>query len=345
MKRLAAVSLAIVVASLSPATADTCGLTGRFLQPDVDRDTQAHVNRTVLFDSHAIVFTSMMHVDADGGPTTYSAKDPDGTLCNPKRHPENVGKDPIALGCAMDTICAGANVQIPGGTVLDYRSCPRLLKAFKTIRDSQWKPPSGYKLLPVGIEMKDADKGVPCVDASSTYIVSTSSTPSGLGGVACEQKKWLDTLVPSIVVPKCWANSYRKLAPKECASLPGPGVSPDVDVGDFVALRGRKSKQMTYGVVGDLGPNRKIGEASVGMLMKAAGRANPPTYLAATNGLDGLEQFDVVIFKHTEFPKPLTLASANEMATNAAAVFRDWAGSVQDSDRKLSICGVEAEAK
>ena len=111
-------------------------------------------------------------------------------------------------------------------------------------------------------------------------------------------------MVPSIVVPKCWSNAYRKENPKTCAALPAPGVTPDVEVGDLVALSGRSSGKSGYAVIGDLGPNGKLGEASVGLLMQAAGWTKPPAYLAATNSLDGLEQFDVVVLKNTKYGKP-----------------------------------------
>jgi hypothetical protein len=345
MKRVTAVAFCVVLNSWNVAFAETCGLTQSFKQADFDRDTNKPVQRKVLFDDSVVVFSAKMRVDADGGPRTYSAKDPGGTLCNPKLHPENIGKDPGALGCAMDTLCVGANIQVPGGAVYDYRSCSKLQDAFRIIRDSNWNPPPGYKLISVGIEMKDAAKGIPCIDANSAYFVSTSSTRSGEGGKRCEQKKWLDTLVPSIVAPKCWSNAYRENNPKDCASLPMPGIVPDVDTGDLVALRGRNGGRLTFGVIGDLGPNKKLGEASVGMLMKAAGLTEPPTYVAAANKLDGLEQFDVVVFKRTKFEKPLTLANAEDMAKVAEGAFKNWTGDVAKSREKLAACGASVSAK
>lgn len=339
MIRLAPFVLFAALAASTIAQAEICGIPESFKQPDIDRITNKTVQRKVLIDENVLVFSALMRVDADGGPKAYSARDPDGTLCDPKRHPENVGKDPIALGCAMDSVCDGVNIQAPGGAILDYRSCPALQTAFRLVRDAHWQGPAGYKLISVGIEMKNAAKGLPCIDDNSTYFVSTSSTPSGEGGKRCEQKKWLDTLVPSIVVPKCWSNAYRDQNPKDCAKLPAPGVVPDLETGDLVVLRGRKAGSLTFGVIGDLGPNKKLGEASVGMLMKAAGQKDPPTYRSATDALDGAERFDVVVFKRTQFGKPLTLVNADEMAKVAESTFSAWTGDIAKSSAKLAACG------
>ena len=230
---LIAILLSTLSTNASMAAPQGCDISASFEQKD------PRGARTVLTSPDALVFSTTMHVDADGGPHAYSAKDPDGTLCNPKDHPENKGKDPISLGCAMDTVCDGLNITLPDKRTLDYRTCPELLSVFRMIRDADWKPPTGYHIEPVGIEMRDGN--LPCLDANETYIVSPSSTPSGEGGGRCEQKKYLDTLVPSIVVPKCWSNAYRAENPKTCASLPAPGVIPDVEVGDLVALNGRSS--------------------------------------------------------------------------------------------------------
>jgi hypothetical protein len=325
--------------SFGGSSAETCGLTQSFEQADRDRDTNKPITRKVLFDSKVIVFSVPMHVDADGGPHTYGAKDPAGTLCDPKYHPENVGKDPIALGCAIDSVCDGVSIAVPGGQTLDYRSCSPLLKAFALIRDSQWNPPKGYLLLSVGIEMRDKGKGIPCVDPSGNYLVSTSSTPSGVPGKQCEQQKWLDTMVPSIVVPECWSVDYRKNNPKDCAVLPAPGMTPDIDPGDLVALRGQKSGNMTYGVIGDLGPNSKLGEASVGLLTKAAGQKGAPTYRRATDALDGLETFDVIVFKGTLYDKSMTPDNQQEMEKAAQKAFESWTGNLRQSAAALAACG------
>jgi hypothetical protein len=320
-----------VAGAASVAAAQDCSMHASFTQSD------PRGARTVLFDESSLVFSSKMKVDADGGPHTYSAKDPAGNLCDPRAHQENANKDPAALGCALGSVCVGLEIRTPKGAVLDYKNCPSLLLAFRRVRDSKWSPPVGWELRPIGIEMRT--RNVPCLDENGAYITSTSSTPSGVGGGLCDQKKWLDTTVPSIVVPKCWSNAYRGQNPRSCANVPAPGIKPDVEVGDLVALRGRSSGKTLYAVIGDLGPNSQLGEASVGLLMQAAGQVERPTYLRATNLLDQREQFDAVIFKHSQYEKPLALANTNEMAAAAEDAFKSWGGNLTDAEKRLSVCG------
>jgi hypothetical protein len=334
MRRSVALTFACVFGTAAQSTvavAQDCNLSASFKQND------PRGVRTVLSDPPSLVFSTKMRVDADGGPHAYSAKDPAGSLCDPRWHKENVGRDPIALGCAMDSVCDGAAIKTPSGELLDDTKCSALLAAFKLIRDSNWKPPVGYELRPVGIEMKGPN--TPCLDANDAYMVSTSSTPSGEGGGACDQRKWLDTMVPSIVVPKCWSNTYRAKNPHTCASPPAAGVAPDVDIGDLAALHGRSSGKIFYAVIGDLGPNSKLGEASVGLLMLAAGQTKPPAYLGATDALDQREQFDVVVFKHSAFAKPLTVANVKEMGSAAEDAFKGWGGDLANAQKRLSACG------
>jgi hypothetical protein len=109
--------------------------------------------------------------------------------------------------------------------------------------------------------------------------------------------------------------------------------------GDLVALSGRSSGKSWYAIIGDLGPNGKLGEASVGLLMQAARWAKPPAYLAATDSLDGLEQFDVVVLKNTKYGKPMTVANAPDMATVAQEAFKRWGGGLVTARQRLTACG------
>ena len=92
-----------------------------------------------------------------------------------------------------------------------------------------------------------------------------------------------------------------------------------------------------YAIIGDLGSNRKLGEASVGLLMQAAGWNTPPAYLRAS--LDRLEQFDVVIFKNAVYGKPLTVANVPDMANVAEDTFRHWGGDLAGAEQRLAVCG------
>uniref|UniRef100_UPI001952A0DA hypothetical protein n=1 Tax=Stenotrophomonas maltophilia TaxID=40324 RepID=UPI001952A0DA len=76
--------------------------------------------------------------------------------------------------------------------------------------------------------------------AQGRFIVSTASTPSGLGGGACAQQSYLDAMVPSVVVPQCWTRAYRTANPQECASIVAPADAPDLTSGDLVAVVPRR---------------------------------------------------------------------------------------------------------
>jgi hypothetical protein len=93
---LIALPLSMSLSNAAPAATQSCKMSATFEQKDPNGA------RRVLYTSDALVFSTAMHVDADGGPHAYSTKDPDGTLCNPspKHHPENTGMDPLVLGCA-----------------------------------------------------------------------------------------------------------------------------------------------------------------------------------------------------------------------------------------------------
>jgi hypothetical protein len=73
--------------------------------------------------------------------------------------------------------------------------------------------------------------------------------------------------------------------------------------------------------------------------MKAAGHSQPPTYVRAANALDGLEQFDVIIFKGTKYTKPLNLAHADDMAKAAEDTLTNWTGNPATSMKQLEACG------
>ncbi|WP_204320008.1 glycoside hydrolase family 75 protein, partial [Klebsiella pneumoniae] len=69
----------------------------------------------------------------------------------------------------------------------------------------------------------------------------------------------------------------------ECASIVAPADAPDLTSGDLVAVVPRRGPaRVVFGVVGDTGPNRKLGEASVGMLMRLSGSSQRPRFLSET---------------------------------------------------------------
>jgi hypothetical protein len=336
--------------------APACPLQSSFVQADVDpvwddvlkKTVSVKSSRDVLFDGQVVVFSEFMAVDADGAARTYSAKDPVANLCDPHDHPENVGKDPAALGCAMDNICEGITMRVPAGKggfkILDSGSCSQIPDAFRKAMANNWEAPDGTRIESgIGVEMKDADKGVPCIDKDNAYMVS-KTVPSGVAGKACEQQKWLNSLVPFIVVPQCWTKVYRT-EPKHaqnCAYLKDD-TAPDLSAGDLVALLSRTTGDAPiFALIGDAGPNGKLGEASIGLLMKSEGKTAAPTYLKATNWYDRRKKFDVAIFRGTKYTKPVTIESYQEIESAAADKFKKWSGGEETSRALLAACGAKA---
>ncbi len=344
------------------AAPNACPLTSSFLQPDSDpvwddqlnENKTVQSNRTVLFDNNVVVFSEFMAVDADGSAHTYSAKDPMGELCNPDLHPENIGKDPVVLGCAMDRLCYGVKMRVPDGQggyrVVDDSSCSKVAAAFQKSQAENWLPADGTRLAATaGIEMKD--KEAPCIDENGAYLVS-KTFPSGVASTACEQKKWLDSLVPFIVVPQCWTKTYRADNPKTCAYLKQAN-GPDLAPGDLVALLSRKPGDAPiFALIGDTGPNGKLGEASIGLLMRSEGKKEPPTYVSQskkdkpdrppTDWYDRKKKFDVVIFRGEPYANPITVDTYSVIEKAAHKKFTDWVGNDNASIARLTACGLKA---
>lgn len=322
-----------------------CGISNSFKQPDVEVVNRVPTvfQRTVLFDENVFVFSEAMRVNTDGTLRSYSVTDPWGSRCDRRRNPDSIGKDPLPLGCAMNTICNGLYVVVPnpngGMQKIKDDQCKRLIQEFNRIKAAPgWRPSDGSRIDPFGVEMKTTHE--PCMDAGGKFMTSTASTRSGIGGGSCSQSKYLDALVPSIVVPRCWTAEYSAANPRICEQRLPQNVKPNLTPGDLVALAPRAGGDPIFAVIGDTGPHRKLGEASVGLLMKAAGASQPRTYLE-TQRLDG-QAFHVVIFRNSKFAGSLTPTNVASMEAQASAKFVAWAGSSGASLDKLKSCGIEA---
>ena len=192
--------------------------------------------RTLVYDKQAIVFATGFRVNTDGNLRSYSAGDPRGTRCADL--PETA--DPLANGCAMNTVCNGASVLlVKGGTTIvlpghkegDKTACSTMVKQFERIRDAKpkWLPKDGSRVSFGGVIATKGDKGdnrhVPC--ETDGFLVSMASTRSGVKPKdRCDQAQWLDAAVPSIVVPQCWSAKYREKIRIPARSICMPRTSP-----------------------------------------------------------------------------------------------------------------------
>jgi hypothetical protein len=131
---------------------------------------------------------------------------------------------------------------------------------------------------------------------------------------------------------------------KICAQYLTSGSEPDLAAGDLVALLSRKpGDKPIYALIGDAGPNAKLGEASIGLLMKSEGKTTPPTYVAASNWYDRRKKFDVLIFRGTKYAKPITADNYGDIEESARAKLKAWAGGDEAAGlARLAACGAKA---
>ncbi len=321
--------------SYGGAQSDDCGVAGSLRQTDMEWDAKKKKNvphiRTVLHDERFVVFSEKMHINTDGNLRSYSKVDPDGTLCS--RLPPDA--DPVKSGCAMNTICYGLNIYRNGNKIED---CGDKLTAFDLLKRSDWKV-SGLKIDFFAIESKG---GIPC-ESPEGFLISATSTKSNLQTGACDQRRYLDSAVPSIVVPKCWNESYRRKNVQECkVAIPGSEVL-DIRPRDLAVVRTRQGGKIIFAIVGDHGPNNKLGEVSVGLHMLAKDKKVLPRTRKETNSYAYYEIFDVVVFRGSRIEDVLTPEDYSPM-TNAAKVKFEtaWASNADLAVKRLTRCGLKA---
>jgi hypothetical protein len=343
LRALSLLACCLLTLNANAVAAEQCPVSRSFEQPDVEVESGRTITyqRAVRFDDDVVIFSEGLHVNTDGNLRSYNAFDPRAKGC--------VGldsdADPIASRCAMNTVCHGAYVWLrrPDATEvkLDHSRCADLAAEFERIRDAGWLPPDGSRVEFYAIETlgrTGSNRYRPCIDANG-FMTSTASTMSGLDGGACAQGDYLDALVPSIVVPKCWTRAYRTRNPVSCERALPQEAALDLAPGDLVALVASDGSDVHFGVIGDTGPNRKLGEASVGMHMELRGRPEPRT-LAQSYALrnDG-RRYHVVIFRNSRFEGTLTPENASSMRAAAEARFGAWTGSPEASAARLAACG------
>ena len=143
-----------------------------------------------------------------------------------------------------------------------YQKClPRSYKAgFKFYIDTRCRISFAENLenLNPDIIEKNSNTGKPCITQDG-YLVSMTSDVSVDGGWNhvgdCDQTKWIDALtMPAIVLPK------------KTAAIPSQFNSFEIKKRSLVvALSKSPSHKTVFGIVGDYGPAKEIGEANIAM--------------------------------------------------------------------------------
>jgi hypothetical protein len=211
--------------------------------------------------------------------------------------------DPHAEAGAINDII---NALVPGRTV----------EEFEAVAKAGWPSRETWKVVSPNIIEKDARTGKPCVDPEG-YLVSMTADFAVEDAWDrwgdCDQSKWLDALtIPAIVLPVgrtgFSARGAKIRSPAVVMTLDGPS-------------------RLAFGVVGDLGPPKELGEASVAMNAILNGlppEDRPRTYQDAVDRFQGPRSVVLVFPGKANRPKdPITPETAGAFAQ---ARFEAWGG-------------------
>ena len=221
--------------------------------------------------------------------------------------------DPHASHGAINDIRYALN---PGMTAADF------LKVAK----QNWEPlDQTWRVLSPSVIERDSKTGKPCIGPDN-YLVSMTADVSRAGAFDrqgdCDQTKWIDALtIPALVLPS--NSQFQKL---------------DAKTRNFVVVMTLESPtRFAYGIVGDTGPEDKIGEASVEMNRILNGL---PPGSVPSGGQDAIDRFQgprslILIFPgpQNRLPYPVT---PDRVANQAKARFEAWGG-----EARMSACAAE----
>lgn len=230
---VAATTVVTMIATSAPAA--QCGFMHAFDRADEDGRAVVKVFKgnsiPALDNARPLLFIVSLKVNTDGTQISYSESDPTGLNCQSDQNAEH---------------CAINNVR---NAFVNHR---RPVTDFTAVRDAGYPDRRTWQVLSPTIIEKNAATKKPCI--VDGYLVSMTADVAVDGGFArvgdCDQSKWIDALtVPAIVLPK---NSQ----------FTGLGVKKRSLV---VALSRSDTKRIVYGIVGDFGPPKQIGEATVAM--------------------------------------------------------------------------------
>lgn len=232
------------------AFAGQCGFRHAFDRPDERGTTTVKVFTgnavPALGNQSPLLFITSLKVNTDGTKISYHQDDPTGRRCE---------TNPGAAPCAINNIRNA------------YRDHTRPESDFTAVRDAGYPSPRTFQVLSPDIIEKDRNTGKPCVTPDG-YLVSMTADVSVNGGFAragdCDPSKWIDALtIPALVLPR------------NTAAIPSQFVALGVAKRSVViAFSGSATKRIVPGIVGDFGPEKELGEASVAMNRKLNGLAD-----------------------------------------------------------------------
>ena len=254
------------------------------------RDSAHAENRVILFKTD-------LAVNTDGAPTSYHPQDPQGQTK------------------AMNTVCnaiAVRRVGQPENLCMFKATKLEAINVFEKWRDSGYLiTPAGYRITWNNVLAGTKDSAgniVPCIFRNSGryngYFGSlkkqrqTGCLPDSRG--ECEVKDQLNSLeIPHLVMVK-GENPLKAFGAK---------------VGDLVVAYNPATNKTSFAVVGDVGPERNLGEGSVKMNMTLSGRTVPPKTRDETNRFFTVKKVVVAIIPSSvliSIAKPYTVENITE---------------------------------
>jgi hypothetical protein len=222
------------------AFAGQCGFQHAFDRPDENGTQTVKVFRgnpvAALGNARPLLFITTLKVNTDGTKISYHQDDPTGRRCE---------TDPSATPCAINNIRNA------------YRNSARPVSDFTAVRDAGYPSPQTFQVLSPDIIEKKPN-GKPCITPDG-YLVSMTAD-FAVNGAAnrvgdCDLGKWIDAMtIPALVIPK------------NTPAIPSQFVAQGVAKRSIVIGFSRSAtKRVVPGIVGDLGPAKELGEASIAM--------------------------------------------------------------------------------
>lgn len=229
------------VAAAMPAQAAECGFQHAFTRPDEGGDATVKVYRAApvaaLGGVQPLLFLSTLKVNTDGARISYHQDDPTGRRC---------ADDPRQAPCAVNNIRNA------------YRNPARPVADFTAVRDAGYPPDRTWQLLSPDIIEKSSATGKPCLTPDG-YLVSMTAdvaVPGGFNRVGdCDLGKWIDaSTIPALVLPKA--------APGLPSQFQAAGLRKRSLV---IGVSAGAQRRIAHAIVGDFGPAKELGEASIAM--------------------------------------------------------------------------------
>jgi hypothetical protein len=256
----------LIIAAMLPGNvfAGQCGFQFAFNRPDENGTQTVKVFRgnsvPGLNNQRPLLFITSLKVNTDGTKVSYHQDDPTARRCV---------NNPNAGPCAINNIRNA------------YRDSSRPVSDFTAVRNAGYPNPRTFQVLSPDIIEKSSATGKPCLTPDG-YLVSMTADVAVDGGFSrvgdCDLGKWIDAMtIPALVIPK------------STAAIPSQFVAQGVGKRSIVVAFSRSAtKRVVPGIVGDLGPAKELGEASIAMNRALNGM---PDNEQPKNGPDAVARF------------------------------------------------------